>query len=114
MDAHPTRPADGRRAWAGIALVLVPGLCGASHRTANFAVEAPTADAARTVGDHAEACRKSIALAWLGQELPAWQSPCPIRVKLTAGEAGGLTTFGFGGGRVTDQHITVEGRLDRI
>jgi hypothetical protein len=114
MDAHPLRPADGRRAWAAIGLVLAPALCGASYRTTNFVVEAPTAEAARRVGEHAEACRKAVALAWLGRELPAWKAPCPIRVTLTGGEAGGLTTFGFTGGRVSDQNIKVEGRLDRI
>ena len=56
----------------------------------------------------------SIAKAWLGRELPAWPTPCPIRVKLTAGEAGGLTSFGFNNGRVTDQSMVVEGRIDRI
>ncbi len=35
-------------------------------------------------------------------------------MKLTRGEAGGLTSFGFAGGRVSDQEISVEGRLDRI
>ena len=64
--------------------------------------------------NRAEACRTSIAQAWLGHDLPAWSTPCPIRVKLTAGEAGGLTSFGFNQGRVTDQSMTVEGRLDRI
>ena len=62
----------------------------------------------------AERCRIGIAQAWLGQELPSWSRPCPIRVKLTDGEAGGLTSFGFNQGRVTDQSMTVEGRLDRI
>ncbi len=56
----------------------------------------------------------SIAQAWLGHDLPTWSTPCPIRVKLTDGEAGGLTSFGFNQGRVTDQSMTVEGRLDRI
>src|SRR5690606_33509921 len=51
---------------------------------------------------------------WLGRELPRWSRPCPIRVELTGGEAGGMTTFSFGGGRVTDQEMSVEGRLDRI
>src|SRR6185437_1171993 len=51
---------------------------------------------------------------WLGKELPAWAEPCPVRVKLTRGEAGGLTSFGFARGRVADQTMTVEGRLDRI
>src|SRR5206468_6113533 len=39
---------------------------------------------------------------------------CPIQVKLTAGEAGGVTSFGFNAGRVSDQRMSVEGRLDRI
>ena len=49
-----------------------------------------------------------------GRGAAAWPAPCPVRVKLTRGEAGGLTSFGFAGGRVTDQEIRVEGRLDRI
>jgi hypothetical protein len=69
---------------------------------------------ARRVAEHAELCRSTIAQAWLGHELATWKSPCPIRVRLTAGEAGGVTSFGFHQGRVTDQSMTVEGRLDRI
>jgi hypothetical protein len=87
---------------------------GASYPTKNFAVEAPNAEAARRVGEQAEACRKTVASAWLGRELPPWSRPCPIRVKLTDGEAGGLTSFDFSRGRVADQSIRVEGRLDRV
>ncbi len=115
MDARLQRPAPGRRAWAIAALALVPCLAGASYRTPNFIVEAPSAEAAKQVGDHAERCRKSIARAWLGREMPRWPSPCPIRVKLTGGEAGGVTSFDFAeGGGVADQVIKVEGRIDRI
>ena len=106
-----------RRGLGGIGtLVLgfVPLLCGASFRTSNFVVEAPNPSIARTVAEHAEADRVKIARAWLGRELPAWTTPCPIRVKVTSGEAGGLTSFGFNNGRVTDQSMVVEGRLDRI
>ena len=102
-----------RLAPLGLAVVL-PFLGGASYRTTNFVVEAPTPAAARQVAEHAESCRATIARAWLGRELPRWSTPCPIRVRLTAGEAGGLTSFGFHQGRVTDQSMTVEGRLDRI
>jgi hypothetical protein len=104
----------GGRALAGLILALVPTLGGASHRTANFIVEAPTAELARRVAERAEAERASIAREWLGRELAPWSSPCPVRVRLTQGEAGGLTSFGFDRGSVTDQEITVEGRLDRI
>jgi hypothetical protein len=106
--------ATARRAAAVLAIILAPMLGGASHRTTNFAVEAPTADVARQVAERAEACRVSVARAWLGEDLPPWPVPCPVKVTLTRGEAGGITDFGFAGGRVTDQEIRVEGRLDRI
>jgi hypothetical protein len=95
-------------------LALVPVLGGASFRTTNFTVEAESSEIARAVAEHAESCRASIAKQWLGQEMPPWSTPCPIRVKLTRGEAGGLTSFGFNRGRVMDQSMNVEGRLDRI
>ena len=108
------RLAPARLAFSLFCVPLLPLLAGAAHRTTNFVVEAPTLDAARQVAERAEACRASIAREWLGHELPAWAAPCPIRVKLTRGEAGGLTSFGFGRGRVSDQEMSVEGRLDRI
>jgi hypothetical protein len=108
------KPARRRLVAVWVVFVLVPGLTGASHRSSNFVVDAPTPEMARQVADQAEAYRASIARAWLGQELPAWTTPCPIRVKITAGEAGGLTSFGFHKGKVSDQSMTVEGRFDRI
>ena len=95
-------------------LAILPMMAGASHRSTNFVVEAPSLDVARQVADRAEACRVSVARAWLGKELAAWSTPCPVKVKLTRGEAGGLTSFGFSRGKVHDQSMTVEGRLDRI
>jgi hypothetical protein len=110
------RPVRRSRRLAALifAVLTLPALGGASHRTPNFVVEAPTPDAARAVAEHAEACRKQIAVQWLGKELPAWPTPCPVKVKLTGGEAGGLTSFGFARGKVADQEMSVEGRLDRI
>jgi hypothetical protein len=105
-----------RPSWKLVPLILAlfPFLGGASVRSTNFVVDAPTREVAERVAQCAESLRTTIAQAWLGHELPPWNSPCPIRVKLTAGEAGGLTSFGFTQGRVTDQRMTVEGRLDRI
>ncbi len=114
MEAHRDQLARGLGGIATMVLGCVPLLCGASFRTGNFVVEAPTQRIARTVAEHAETERVNIARAWLGRELPAWTTPCPIRVKVTSGEAGGLTSFGFNSGRVTDQSMVVEGRLDRI
>jgi hypothetical protein len=114
MDAR--RDVSARGAWRRAALFIgiVPLLAGASFRSANFAVEAPTRDIAERVAGRAEECRAAIAMEWLGHELPTWSTPCPLRVRLTPGEAGGLTSFGFHQGRVTDQRMTVEGRLERI
>ncbi len=114
MEARCVRPAPRFRCLAAIAVVLVPFLTGASYRTTNFVVEASSVEVAKSVAEHAEVCRATIAKQWLGKELNAWGAPCPIRVKLTRGEAGGLTSFGFHRGRVSDQNMTVEGRLDRI
>jgi hypothetical protein len=114
MDALRVSPARMRRGCLAIVFLLVPALMGASHRTANFVVEARSAEVARAVAEHAEQCRVTIAKAWLGEELANWETPCPIRVKITQGEAGGLTSFGFNHGKVTEQEISVEGRLDRI
>jgi len=108
--------ASARTTWRLALLVMwiCPLLAGASFRSTNFAVDAPTREIAERVAERAEECRASIAKAWLGHELAKWGTPCPVRVKLTPGEAGGLTSFGFHQGRVTDQRMTVEGRLDRI
>ena len=118
MDARPeaSSPVSNPRRPATfiIAVALVPILGGASHRSQNFVVDAPTPQMARAVADHAEVCRKKIAREWLGKELPPWRQPCPVKVNITRGEAGGLTSFGFGRGGVTSQEMSVEGRLDRI
>jgi len=113
MDARRARFST-LRPFAALMLGLLPILCGASHRTTNFVAEAPTKEVAQAVAERAEVCRQAIARAWLGRDLPDWAAPCPIKVKLTGGEAGGLTSFGFDHGHVSDQSIVVEGRLERI
>jgi hypothetical protein len=120
MDAHSiSRPLAPRLASRAIGLILiVPSLAiggtSPSHRTPNFLVEAPNAAAARAIAEAAEKLRRSIALDWLGEQLPNWTRPCPVRVVLTQGEAGGLTSFGFSKKGVVDQEMKLEGRLDRI
>jgi hypothetical protein len=121
MDARFRRPIV-RVEWTArylicftqLMLVLVPCLAGASYRSTNFVVDAPSREVALNVAERAESYRVTIARAWLGHEIPAWERPCPLKVRLTSGEAGGVTSFGFHQGRVTDQSMTVEGRLDRI
>lgn len=114
MEAHRCARPSSRVLSVVLSMGALPLLCGASHRTTNFVVEARSADVAKKVAEHAEECRKTIARAWLGRELPNWAEPCPVKVKLTGGEAGGLTSFGFDHNHVSDQNMVVEGRLDRI
>lgn len=97
--------------------VLTPAWC--VYETANYRVEAPDAVTAKAVGDRAEECRKTVALAWLGRELPAWDTRCPVRVELRLGPPGGATWFTFArgaGGRSAVATVTtaVSGDLDVI
>ena len=54
---------------------------GQSVRSQNFIVSAPTPQLAKEICQAAEAFRRDLAIEWLGQELPPWQAPCPIRPK---------------------------------
>jgi hypothetical protein len=86
---------------------------GASYRTTNFVIEAPTQQLAQQVGQMAEYYRKEKAMQWLGREMPTWQEPCPVKVKVTIGGAGGATSFNFMHGQVW-QTMTIEGSVDRL
>jgi hypothetical protein len=87
---------------------------GASYRTTNFVVQAPTLPVAQQIGQKAEQYRREKAHEWLGQDMPNWPEPCPLRVKVTMGGAGGSTSFAFdqGYGRVLEMNI--EGTLERV
>jgi hypothetical protein len=87
---------------------------GASYRTQNFLVEAPTPQIAQQVGDYAETYRKQKAMEWMGRTMPPWPEPCPIRVTVNMGGAGGATSFAFDRGRVLGQNMNIEGSLDRL
>ncbi len=91
-------------------------LClGASYRTQNFLVTAPTAKFAKQVGDNAEAMRRDLAIEWLGKELPRWHQPCPITVTVgpTIG-AGGATSFMFDRGVPFGWRMSIQGSAQRI
>ena len=100
-------------------LVLSPALLGATYQTENFVVNAPTQEIAVQVGRTAEHFRKSLAIEWLGHELPRWYAPCPIRVKVGQIGAGGQTTFSFfpndkGSAEVCNWDMQIQGSLERI
>lgn len=97
------------------ALAAGPAAAG-QHRSpaGNFLVSAKDPEVARQVGEYAEHYRRTKALEWLGQEMPPWQQPCTIQVKVTHGGAGGATSFAFDRGQILSQQMTVEGSLERI
>ena len=99
-----------------VAFVLIGALAslGASFRTQNFVVEAPTPQIAKQIGDYAEHYRREKALLWLGQEMPPWSEPCPLHVTVTMNGAGGATSFAFDRGRILSQEMNIEGPLDRL
>ncbi|QDU82001.1 hypothetical protein Pla110_37530 [Polystyrenella longa] len=88
---------------------------GAKYKTDNFVVTAPSEIIAKQVALTAEDCRKEIAIAWLGAELPGnWENPCKVFVKVGQLGAGGATTFKFNRGEVYGWDMEVQGTLERI
>ncbi len=102
------------RSWIVVVLAGAVASLGASYRTPNFTVEAPTPEIAQQIGQYAEAYRKEKALLWLGQEMPQWPDPCPLRVTITMNGSGGATSFAFDRGRILGQDMHIEGSLDRL
>jgi hypothetical protein len=88
---------------------------GATARSTNFIVTVnSSAEDARRIADWAENYRRQKALDWLGEEMPAWSTPCPLRVTFYAqGGNGGATSFNFIGGE-PQQTMHVEGTPDRV
>ena len=105
---------DARLARA--AVVAAAFLClGASFRTPNFVVTAPTPQAAEQIGRQAEKYRRELAIEWIGQPLPNWLEPCPIRAQVNERlGAGGATSFMFNGGEVFGWEMTIQGSLERV
>ncbi len=88
---------------------------GASHRTQNFIVTAPTPEVAQAIGDAGEIYRRDLALEWLGRELPPWQGPCPITVHVGPHlGAGGATSFCFEQGQPFGWQMTIQGSYERL
>ena len=87
----------------------------ASVRSPNFIVSAPTRELAQEICQAAEAFRRDLAIEWLGQELPQWQGPCPVRADVAKNlGAGGATSFVFRGGMPTEWTMQIQGSRERI
>ncbi|MBW3542388.1 MAG: hypothetical protein KY476_19145 [Planctomycetes bacterium] len=97
---------------AAVAVALVS--TGATWRSPNFVVTAPSEEVARQVAETAERSRDELAVAWLGHKLRRWYRPCTVKVKVGQMGAGGATTFAFDQGEVFGWRMTVQGTLERI
>jgi hypothetical protein len=70
---------------------------------------------AKEIGDQAEIYRRQLAIEWLGQELPDWSKPCPIRADVAPNKgAGGATSFIFDRGEVFGWKMNIQGSRERI
>ena len=100
---------------AAVAPMILPPCfaSAASHRTTNFIVEAPTSELAKQFGEMAEHYRKTKAVEWLGEEMPNWQQPCPLRVEISMEGPSGATTFDFGK-RPIYQFMQIKGPKERL
>jgi hypothetical protein len=99
-----------------IALIVFGALAslGASYRSQNFVVEAPTPQFAQQVAQYAEQYRREKAMQWLGMEMRPWGQPCPLRVTVTMNGSGGATSFAFDRGAILSMDMHIEGTADRL
>jgi hypothetical protein len=116
MEARITRVVSLAALLLGFWLLPAGPLANAAgYKTTNFTVSAPTPQLAKEIGDKAEVYRKQLAIEWLGQELPAWSKPCPIRADVAPNKgAGGATSFVFDRGEVFGWRMNIQGSRERI
>jgi hypothetical protein len=97
-----------------VAVVLLVSM-GAKYRSANFVIDTPDPRLAPQFAEAAEGYRKTLALSWLGEELPNWSRPCPVTIKVGANlGAGGATTFTFDRGEVFGWSMSIQGSAQRV
>jgi hypothetical protein len=95
-------------------VLILPGL-GASARSKNFLVSAPTPALAQELAEAAEQMRCDLAVQWLGHKLPDWQEACPVVAKVDAGlGAGGRTSFMFRDRVPFGWEMEVQGSRERV
>lgn len=85
----------------------------AKVQTANFVVRAPSQQLAQQLGEAAEGFRETLAVQWLGHELPQWDERCPIVARIDRG-AGGETSFFFDRGRAHGWNMKIQGSPERM
>lgn len=96
-----------------VMLATLSSVSAANFRTRNFVVQAPTEKLAKEFAELAEYYRREKAMEWLGQKMPDWPTPCPLKVTITEQGAGGATTFQFDGPNIS-QEMHIEGKYERL
>jgi hypothetical protein len=115
MEARTVRVVSFFASLSTAWVLPVAPVAAAGYKTTNFTVSAPTAQLAKEIGDQAEVYRKQLAIEWLGQELPQWSKPCPIRAEVAPNKgAGGATSFVFDRGEVFGWKMNIQGSRERI
>lgn len=84
------------------------------HTSVNFKVLGLKRKVARQIAVVAEKERKRQGVLWLGKELPPWDKPCPISVKLTPNGGSGASSMIFDQGRVLARSMDLKGSLDAL
>ena|GEM_PF-2943096 len=96
-------------------LLMFEGDAGTTeYRTPNFLVICRDASLAIQIGEAAEYYRDKQSREWLGESIPNWYSPCPIRVSVTNDVGGGATTFSFDRGEVFGWDMQILGTRQRL
>ena len=100
---------------AAVVSLSAPYALGASYRSTNFVVEAPTPALAEEIGKLAERYRHDLAIEWLGKAMPNWAQPCPIHAQVEPQlGAGGATSFVFDHGEVFGWRMEIQGSHERV
>ena len=96
-----------------IAIVAFSSLASAEVvSTQNFVVRG---DFAAEIANNAESMRTSLAVEWLGRELPSWREKCPITVHANPHVgAGGTTAFSFSGSEPSGWDMRLQGSRELI
>jgi hypothetical protein len=106
---------EARFTRAALVAVVLLFSMGAKYRSANFIVETADPRLAQQFAEAAEDFRSKLAVSWLGDELPRWAQPCPVKVQVGPNlGAGGATTFTFDRGEVFGWNMSIQGSAQRV
>lgn len=97
-----------------VLLLAIPWLAIPCHAQNFRVVVNGNRSKAEAIGRRAAECRREIAVAWFGEELPDWRNPCLI-VWHEGGSSGqGVTSYNDGPSFDSQMRMQISGRWDRL